>query len=172
MSKEIKGKKFGRLYLESYKKSIVAEVEGEGGAINLVCERHNLQASTVQNWTRKYGSIDYLACKQKRRSPAEKNKIIREIISGRSTISEVQLKYNIDCRDTVTLWIREYKKAQQELSDGATEDQAATEQELSLTAMQKELEMARLKIRALEIVVDIASDQFKTDIRKKFGAKQ
>jgi hypothetical protein len=30
MSKEIKGKKYGRLYLESYKKSVVIQVEQEG----------------------------------------------------------------------------------------------------------------------------------------------
>lgn len=171
MSKEIKGKKFGRLYLESYKKSIVAEVEREGGAISLICERHGLNLSRVRAWVIKYGSADYLAGRKKRRSPAEKNKIIREILSGRSTISEVQLKYSIDCRDTITWWIREYKKAEQELSSLAETD-PVPQKDLQLIEMQKELEMARLKIRALEIVVDIASDQFKVDIRKKFGAKQ
>ncbi|WP_207533932.1 hypothetical protein, partial [Desertivirga arenae] len=96
MSKEIKGKKFGRLYLESYKKTIIAEVEREGGSINLICDRHNLAKSTVLAWAVKYGSSEYLANRQKRRSPSERNKIIREILSGRSTISEVQLKYGID----------------------------------------------------------------------------
>lgn len=171
MSKEINGKKYGRLYLESYKKTVVAEVELEGGAVSLVSERHGLNRTRVQVWMRKYGSADYLASRQKRRSPAEKNKIIREILSGRSTISEVQLKYNIDCRDTITWWIREYKKAEQELSD-LDETDPVPQRDLQLIEMQKELELARLKIRALEIVVDIASDQFKVDIRKKFGARQ
>ena len=52
------------------------------------------------------------------------------------------------------------------------EDAGAGEQGVQPSDLQKELEMARLKIRALEIMVDIASDQFKVDIRKKFGAKQ
>lgn len=171
MSKEIKGKKFGRLYLESYKKSIVAEVEREGGAVSLVSERHGISRNRVQVWMGKYGSVDYLASRGKRRSPSEINKIVREIVSGRSTISEVQLKYQIDCRDTITLWIRKYKKAEQELCQDA-KTPPIPEKDLELREMQKELEMARLKIRALEIVVDIASDQFKVDIRKKFGAKQ
>jgi transposase-like protein len=171
MSKEIKGKKYGRLYLESYRKAVVLEVEREGGAIALVSERHGLRSKLVQIWTGKYGSAEYLASRGKRRSPAEINKIIREIVSGRSTISEVQLKYQIDCRDTVTGWIRKYKKAEQDVSQDA-KTTAVPEKDHQLREMQKELEMARLKIRALEIVVDIASDQFNVDIRKKFGAKQ
>jgi len=172
MSKEVTGKKFGRLYLESYKKAIVAEIESEGNAVSLICSRHGLSRTAVGQWLNKYGSSQYFASKQKRRSPAEKNKIIREILSSRSTISEVQLKYNIECRDTITLWIREYKKSEQELTAEIMEDAGAGEQGVQPSDLQKELEMARLKIRALEIMVDIASGQFKVDIRKKFGAKQ
>lgn len=171
MLKGIKEKKFGRLYLESYKKEVVGEIEREGNAVSLVCERHGLNPKAVQAWLNKYGSSKYFENKRKRRSPAERNKIVREVLSGRSTVSDVQLKYNIESRDTVTKWLREYKKAQQELSDlPATDD--VPQKDLQLSEMQKELEMARLKIRSLEVMVDIASDQFKVDIRKKFGAKQ
>ncbi|HEX8607422.1 MAG TPA: transposase [Pedobacter sp.] len=171
MSKEVKGTKYGRLYLETYKKSIVAEIESEGHAIKMVCERHGLSVNTVNKWIESYASSTYFEQKKKRRSPAEKNKIVREIISERSTISDVQLKYGIDCRETINSWLREYRKAEQELSDLQQSD-AIPEKELQLAEMQKELELGRLKIRALEVMVDIASDQFKVDIRKKFGAKQ
>jgi transposase len=171
MLKEIKGKKYGRLYLESYRKSVVLEVEREGGAIALVSERHGLRPKLVQKWAIKYGSAEYLSRRGKRRSPMEINKIVREIVSGRSTVSQVQLKYQLDCRDTVTGWLRKYKKADQDVSQDS-QTGAIPEKDLQLVEMRKELEMARLKIRALEIVVDIASDQFKVDIRKKFGAKQ
>jgi transposase-like protein len=165
-------KKYGRYYLESYKRAIVKEVELEKGAIKLICERHDLRRKAVGKWALAYGSAEYLASRQKRRSAVEKNKIIREILSGRCTVSEAQLKYTIDCRDTITCWIREYKKGEQELSVSFSESAGTSELALGLSEMQKELEMARLKIRALEVMVDIASDQFKVDIRKKFGAKQ
>jgi transposase len=171
MSKEEKEKRYGRFYLESYKKTIVAEIESEGHAIKMVCERHGLSSGTVNKWIESYGSSIYFEQKKKRRSPVEKNKIVREIISGRSTISDVQLKYNLDCRETVLSWLRAYRKAEHEISD-LPDSGAVTEEKLQLTEMQKELEMTRLKIRALEVMVDIASDQFKVDIRKKFGAKQ
>ena len=161
-------KKYGRNYLESYKRSVVAEIEAGNYPIKMFCEREGLALGTVGKWLESYGRKD----KRQRRSPAEKSTIIREILSGRSTISEVQLKYNIECRDTITLWIREYKKSEQELTAEIMEDAGAGEQGVQPSDLQKELEMARLKIRALEIMVDIASGQFKVDIRKKFGAKQ
>jgi len=172
MSVEITDAKFGRLYQESYKKAIVLEIEREGISVAFSCARHGLSTAVVYSWIKKYGSSEYLSSRQKKRSLAEKNKIIREILSGRSTISEAQLKYNIDCRDTITWWIREYNKDKQELFAGFAEAPGIPVQEPGLTETQKELEMARLKIRALEVMVDIASDQFKVDIRKKFGAKQ
>jgi len=39
-------------------------------------------------------------------------------------------------------------------------------------ALQKALEMANLKIKALDTMIDIAEEQLKIDIRKKSGAKQ
>ncbi|MFP5082200.1 hypothetical protein ACHFIZ_17885, partial [Pedobacter sp. JCM 36344] len=137
----------------------------------MVCERHSLSVNTVNKWIESYASSTYFEQKKKRRSRAEKNKIVREIISGRSTISDVQLKYSIDCRETINSWLRAYKNAEQELSD-LQDSSVIPEKQLQLTEMQKELEMARLKIRAFEVMVDIASDQFKVDIRKKLGAKQ
>lgn len=166
MSK-ITEKKYGRHYLESYKRSVVAEIEAGNYPIKMFCEREGLAIGTVGKWLESYGS----KAKKQRRSAPEKNMIIRKILSGRSTISEVQQNYQIDCRDTITKWIRDYKRSQPELPSDPLEA-AAIEQDPKVSELQKELEMARLKIRALEIVVDIASDQFKVDIRKKFGAKQ
>jgi hypothetical protein len=39
-------------------------------------------------------------------------------------------------------------------------------------ALQKALEEAQLKIKALNTLIDVAEDQFKIPIRKKPGAKQ
>lgn len=161
-------KKYGRYYLEAYKRSVVAEIEAGSYPIKMFCEREGLALGTVNKWLENYGRKD----KQQRRSPAEKNMIIREILSGRSTIGEVQLKYQIRSRDTITLWLRKYKRAEPQLPVEPMEQTPAAGQDVGMLKLQKELEMARLKIRALEIVVDIASDQFKVDIRKKFGAKQ
>lgn len=171
MSKEPEQKKFGRLYLLPYKKSVVEEVEREGGAIKMVATRHDLSSAAVALWMKSYGSEQYKSTLKKRWTDAERNKIVREIISGRATTNQVHLKYSIHL-NTLFLWLRKYRKANPELSDPAVQDPGNAEKDSRLIEMEKELEMAKLKVRALEVMVDIASDQFKVDIRKKFGAKQ
>jgi transposase len=47
-----------------------------------------------------------------------------------------------------------------------------TSQSASLIAMQKELAQAKLQIKALDTLIDIAEEQLKIDIRKKSGARQ
>ena len=67
MSKEEKGKKFGRLYLESFKQAVVAEAEREGN-LTLVYERHGISRHAMQDWLQQYGSNSYHQHKRKRRS--------------------------------------------------------------------------------------------------------
>lgn len=169
MSREVAGKKFGRLYLASFKKQIVAEIEVEGSVV-LVCERHGVNRHTVQMWINRYGSASYIESKGKKRNLSERNNIAREIVSGKLSIEEVQLKYSVDCRDTVTKWVREYKRDQDSLIASLPQATVLAETE-SVPESAANLKLAELKIRALEVMLDIASKEFKVDIRKKFGAK-
>jgi len=175
MSKEIKDQKYGRLYFPSFKKQLVAEVEQEDGTISIVADRHGVNYSVLSAWMKKYGSEAYKNSKRPRRALPERERIASEIILGKLTITEVQIKYDVPCRDTVTSWIREYKRSQKEfhlpnveVSTWPNAIESNTEQELPNQA----LKVAQLKIRALEIMLDIASAEFKVNIRKKFGAKQ
>ena len=171
MSKEIYGIKYGRLYLESYKKKVVKQVEQEG-SVMLICDRLGLKKKTVTAWMKVYGSADYADKRLPRRSQAERNRIAREVISGKLSTEEVQLKYGITCRETISLWIRRYRKSLPDVSPTAPEvfpdDHSTT---LGLPSVQ-DIGLAELRIRALETMLDIASKEFNVDIRKKFGAKQ
>lgn len=172
MTKEIKGKKFGRLYLPSYKIEIVKECEEEA-SVALVCERHGLAKGTVTTWMRQYSSLSYQQNKGKRRTLSEREAIAREIVSGHLSIEEVQLKYDLSCRDTITLWVRKYKIRQALLVHSLPEqDSAKGDTAIFETASLEELQFSKLKIRALEVMLDIAGKELKVDIRKKFGAKQ
>jgi len=172
MKKEIKGKKFGRLYLPSYKTEIVKECEQEGN-IALICERHNLSIGTVKTWMRQYSSQSYQQNRSKRTTLSERESIAREIVSGHISIEEVQLKYDLNHRDTIVRWVKAYKRRQESLITSLPEHDAATADNTDLQAgSSEELKLSQLKIRALEIMLDIASKEFKVDIRKKFGAKQ
>ena len=170
MSKEVKGKKFGRLYLESFKQEVVAEAEREGN-LGLVCERHRISTHALQSWMKVYRSDDY-AGRSRRRSLSERESIAREIVSGQLSIEDAMLKYAVTKRDTVTMWIRDYKQRQQELIDLLpVEIGSANTESLPSEVSPADLKLAELKIRALEMMLDIASKEFGVDIRKKFGAK-
>lgn len=171
MSKEMDDKKFGRMYLESFKQDVVKEVEREG-SLALVCARHGISSSAMQEWMNKYGSLSYHENKSKRRNLSEREKIAREIVSGHLSIEESMLKYD-SSRHSVNKWIRNYKREQNLLIDLLPKTTALPETEsLAGVVSSAELKLAELKIRALEIMLDIASKEFKVDIRKKFGAKQ
>jgi transposase len=169
MNKEIKGKRYGRLYLESYKKAVVKSIEEEGSII-LICDRLGLGRSTVCGWLKQYGSAAYHSQKPLRHNSQTRNRVARQIISEQISIEEAMLKYQVNRRNTVTEWVREYKKGQPLLPDMLREE-LKTEIPVSCESSQ-ELQLAQLKIRALETMLDIASKEFNTDIRKKFGAKQ
>lgn len=171
MAIEENEKKFGRLYKESYKREVVKQVEQEG-SISFVCHRLGLGRHTVSVWLKKYGLSVSQGGKRTRRSKAERDGIAREIVSGKLSIAEVQLKYNIECRDTVTLLVRQYKRDQDSLVSQSAE---SAMEERTLEAIQpatEALALAELKVRALETMLDLASKEFKVDIRKKYGAKQ
>ncbi len=170
MSKEVKVKKFGRLYLECFKREVVAEVEREGN-MKLVCERHGISSNAVGNWVKIYRSDSY-PLRSRRRSLSERETIAREIVSGHLSIEEAMVKYGADKRDTVTLWVRDYKQRQDGLIDLLPVEITSSEPvSLANEADSPDLKLAVLKIRALEMMLDIASKEFKVDIRKKFGAK-
>lgn len=171
MSKEIEGKKYGRLYLESYKKSVVKQVE-EAGSVMLICERLGLKKNTVTSWMKMYRSADYPNKRQARRPQADRNRIAREVISGKLSMDEAQLKYGITHRETLTSWIRQYRKAQPDLQQAIREASPLEEFPAPVLPTRDDMQLAELKIRALETMLDIASKAFDVDIRKKFGAKQ
>ena len=170
MLSEGRSKKFGRLYLESFKQEVVREAELEG-SLAFVCQRHGISETTLQRWMSKYGSIAYQQGKSRRRSLSEREGIAREIVSGHISVEEAMLKYNAPERDTINQWIRQYKQRQQELIVLPEAISSIAPESEPDAASSADLKAAELKIRALEIMLDIASKEFKVDIRKKFGAK-
>jgi len=167
MSIELTDKKFGKRYLTSFKHLVVQEVEQEG-SIGMVCAHHGIDKSVVRSWLLLYGSPEYLSKRVERRNLSDRNRIAREIISGKLSITEAQLKYSIKSASAVYKLIREYKSGHQDLLTLLP----AVVPSLSVLDNNSSLELAELKIRALEMMLDIASSEFQVDIRKKFGAKQ
>jgi transposase-like protein len=138
----------------------------------LICDRLGLKKRTVSNWMKVYGSADYSDKRLPRRPQTERNRVAREVISGKLSMEEAQLKYGITCRDTLTLWIRQYRKTLPDVSQTALEVSPPESSTAPALSAVQDIGLAELRIRALETMLDIASKEFNVNIRKKFGAKQ
>jgi transposase len=157
------------------KKQIYAIVEQiERGELSRTeaCQHYGMAYGTVLDWMKRYGS-NSAATKRVQLSPQQQRQVASAIVEGRMTVREAQAAHNIAYSGTVRRWVRVYKQQNRELaalhqrsSDmSPSPDTTSNEQD-------KQLQEARLKIAALETMIDIAEQQFNISIRKKSGAKQ
>ena len=102
--------------------------------------------------------------------------LVCEIESKRMGIQEARMRFNLPFRfDNL------YKQWQQKYSDDIvltlplmSAKERANNQELDkrVRELEKQLELAQMKIVALNTVIDIAEKDYKLEIRKKSGPKQ
>ncbi len=149
---------------------IVQEVE-EGLSRKEACAQYGMAYGTLGDWMRKYGSEQYHANKKSQFSVHQRRNIIRTLQEGRMTKDEVHLVYRVG-KKTLTTWLREAKQEDNELAGLNQEDMMINQNSYSEVDLHKQLREAKLKIKALETMIDIAEQQFKIPIRKKPGAKQ
>lgn len=114
-----------------------------------------------------------------------KNAVCFEVLSGRLSLSEAKATYAIKGDGTIYRWLEGYKKQlavgnlqSMNSTDPSAEnlppEQKDTAEDLARKnrELQAALEMAKLKITALEVMIDIAESELNIDIRKKSGTKQ
>lgn len=135
-------------------------------------QRYGMASCTLGDWVRRYGAN---IPKYKRYTQAEKRSVIRAIESGMS-VKQAQIAFNISYPGVIRSWIKKFKQENADLSVPKPIEMAkrttGTSQDSELKALQKALEEANLKIRALDTMIDIAEEKLKIDIRKKSGARQ
>lgn len=102
--------------------------------------------------------------------------VARDYLTGNLSYSQVAEKYNLPNGDVVRYFVRWYQENHQlQLSQAASLVPVSSEQSpdsQQQTNSDKELSEARLKIAALEIMIQIAEQELGIDIRKKSGTKQ
>ena len=137
---------------------------------------YGLGKSTLYAWMRDYGSTNYHQnIKRKTFSNLQKRTIVTAIEQGRFTIKEAKTAYNIKTEKIIRSWLVQYKSEKVEICIENTSPMAkdkSSSKDLENEALQKALQEAELKIKALNTLIDVAEDQLKIDIRKKSGAKQ
>lgn len=103
--------------------------------------------------------------------------LVREIEEGRASVSDAVKTYNFHPKNGVEL-IRSWRIKYAPEMVLALEDMTASEKQ-NLAALQlrskeleQQLEDARMKNIALNLLIDVAEEKLKISIRKKPGAKQ
>jgi transposase len=160
---------------------IVKQVEN-GLSRSVIVERYKISRSTIAEWMRDYGSADYHASKQGHLSHANKTSVLRAVLEGRMTVREAMIAYRVSS-STINGWIRKYKREKGELAsimpnkNTSPDDQGGEAEELEslkkeLQKVQQALNEEKLKVQALNTLIDVAEDKLKISIRKKAGAKR
>jgi transposase len=110
-----------------------------------------------------------------------KLKVAKAYVLSDATVSEIQKKYGIKSRSSVSDWVRkfglqsptqreiEFQKAMKEQKEMSPRE---LELELKVKQLERDLERERLRTLALNTMIDIAERDLKIRVRKNYGAKQ
>jgi transposase-like protein len=107
--------------------------------------------------------------------PSFRRKVALEYLSGEFSYNALMRKYQFKGDGNIKRWIKEYQKQEQELLTSGMEKPQDKKfdptTEKTFQDLEAELKLARLKIIALETMIDVAEEQLHIDIRKKPGTK-
>jgi transposase len=154
---------------------IVKEVE-EGLPRKEAIRIYGLGKATIDTWLRDYGSPHYQQhIKRKYFTKLQQRTIVAAVEQGRMSIKEAQAAYKIKSSKTVREWLLKYKSEKVEICIEKHVPMSKKKKAIvapPTAALQKSLQEAELKIKALNTLIDVAEEQLKIDIRKKSGARQ
>ena len=110
--------------------------------------------------------------------------VIKEVLSGKITKEGARKKHNIRGNSAVLNWMRKFGFVSKEIKENIslhkmkednTKKASNTELEnlkAEKEALQKELNLAKLKLEGYQIMLRIGKEKLGVDLEKKFGAKQ
>jgi transposase-like protein len=105
-------------------------------------------------------------------SESFKLQVVMEYEDGKASIIGLQRKYNIGGNTTITKWVRKYGKSGLGSVKMEEDSSVRVNDRLTNIVLKNELEEARLKIAALEALVEASSKHTGIDLKKKFGGKR
>lgn len=119
---------------------------------------------------------------EQRRSPFTekfKRKVVAEVLSGRLGKEQARRVYAIKGKSAVTDWVRYYGIEQSDKNTAAIALQAMNEEQQSkeellrrITILEEQLQQEKHRAGLYKTILELAEQQLKISIRKKFGAKR
>lgn len=109
-----------------------------------------------------------------------KRQVVQEVLSGQISKESARKRYGIGGNTTILDWMRVYagyKTKQTGINpllnlQAMQIDNEKARLEEEIKHLQSELDHAKLKGRAYQIMVELAKEQYGLDLEKKSGAKQ
>ena len=172
MEKGEKQKRVGRFDRKTILEAV--HLVEEGVARGEVLTRFGCAGVTLGEWMKVYGSDTYHQNKRRIYTKIQKRSVVNAIKNG-MTCEEARITYGIKSVKTVRGWVSQFESEKFDLcvSEEVMAKEEKKEQESDdIAALRRELELAKLKIEALNTLIDVAEDHLKIDIRKKSGARQ
>jgi transposase len=138
-------------------------------------------STLTQNWVKQVArGRDRLLGGSKKITDDFKLKVVRKVLSGGISVQQAAEVYGIASPATVSKWMHQFNS---DISVGISQElinpkhmginmKSNARDDGDNDALKKALRDAQLKIVALETMITLAEEQFKIDIRKKFGTKQ
>lgn len=137
---------------------------------------YHLGNGTIGPWMKKFGSSHYHSTlKRKKYTALQKRTIVSAIQQGRMSIQEAQVAHNIKTKRIIRGWLQQFAVEKVEICGQNNQPVSKKKNAASKNQpadLQKALQEAELKIKALNTLIDVAEEQLKINIRKKSGAKQ
>ncbi len=156
---------------------LIKEIEA-GTPRSVIAYQYGVSRAAISKWMRADSSAQYKA-KQPGTylTDVEKRSIVRQVEQGALTPYAARQTYGLS-GNMLNKWLKASLKENVELAvhdpfemKDKPEERSGL-QDSENEALKKALEEARLKISALNTLIDVAENQFKIKIRKKAGARQ
>lgn len=105
-----------------------------------------------------------------------KQNVVNEVLNGLISKDEARRRYGIRGKSAVLNWMRKFDASKSSNIMPRKRNDTLTKSKEELEAenlrLKQELEIEQLRSRALNVMIDIAENQFNIPIRKKSGAKR
>ena len=157
------------IYPSDQIEKIVREIEGEEIGVTEVLTKYSISLNTLKRWIKTYGKSDFIPSALKRFPTIQKRQIINEIETGNLSVLEAIKRYKIN-ETTLYYWRKQYSTdiaCKKPTGSMNKQDQTG-----SPSKEGQQIADLKLKIAALETMIDVAEREFNIPIRKKRGSKQ
>ena len=162
--------KFERTYLiftQDERLKIVQEVESGQLSFREALTKYNIiNSNTLRSWLLKYGNHPNSILKSKI-THADRRKAAYQVIYKEASPAEVAAQMGVGLF-SVWGWARKYRNEVNLIDSCAKEAPRSVQQ----SDQKNEIDNLKLKVAALEMMIDIAEKELNIDIRKKSGTKQ